>query len=87
MNLELRKDKVYEAKIGLIPRIKSALFGADSLNVQQMFVQELMESQISQNIFQFLTGSHSFNRKTLDYLIEYGYTQNPIVFDITKFVT
>lgn len=82
MNLELRKDKVYEAKIGLIPRIKSALFGADSLNIQQMFVQELMESQISQNTFQFLTGSHSFNRKTLDYLIEYGYTQNPIVFGI-----
>lgn len=82
MNLELRKDKVFEAKIGLIPRIKSALFGADSLNIQQMFVQELMESQISQNTFQFLTGSHSFNRKTLDYLIEYGYTQNPIVFGI-----
>lgn len=82
MNLELRKDKVYEAKIGLIPRIKSALWGADSLNVQQMFVQELMESQISQNTFQFLTGSHSFNRKSLDYLIEYGYTQNPIVFGI-----
>lgn len=84
MNLELRKDKVYEAKIGLIPRIKSALFGADSLNVQQMFVQELMESQISQNTFQFLTGSHSFNRKSLDYLIEYGYTQNPIVFGIIQ---
>ena len=82
MNLELRKDKIYEAKIGLIPRIKSALWGADSLNVQQLFVQELMESQISQNTFQFLTGSHSFNRKTLDYLIEYGYTQNPIVFGI-----
>lgn len=82
MNLELRKDKVYEVKIGLIPRIKSALWGADSLNVQQMFVQELMESQISQNTFQFLTGSHSFNRKSLDYLIEYGYTQNPIVFGI-----
>lgn len=84
MNLELRKDKVYEAKIGLIPRIKSALWGADSLNVQQMFVQELMESQISQNTFQFLTGSHSFNRKSLDYLIEYGYTQNPIVFGIIQ---
>jgi hypothetical protein len=84
VNLELRKDKVYEAKIGLIPRIKSALFGTDSLNIQQMFVQELMESQISQNTFQFLTGSHSFNRKTLDYLIEYGYTQNPIVFGIVN---
>ena len=84
MNLELRKDKVYEAKIGLIPRIKSALFGADSLNIQQMFVQELMESQISQNTFQFITGAHSFNRKTLDYLIEYGYTQNPIVFGIVN---
>lgn len=82
MNLELRKDKVFEAKIGLIPRIKSALWGADSLNVQQLFVQELMESQISQNTFQLLTGSHSFNRKSLDYLIEYGYTQNPIVFGI-----
>ncbi|MEB3151454.1 MAG: phage portal protein [Sphaerospermopsis sp.] len=82
MNLELRTDKVFEVKRGLIPRIKSALWGADSLNIQQMFIQELMESQISQNTFQFLTGSHSFNRKSLDYLIEYGYTQNPIVFGI-----
>lgn len=82
MNLQLRKDKVFEVKRGLIPTIKSALFGADTLNAQQLFVQELMESQISQNTFQFLTGSHSFNRRTLDYLIEYGYVQNPIVFGI-----
>jgi len=82
VNLQLRKDKVFEVKRGLVPTIKSMLFGSDQLNVQQMFVQELMESQISQNTFQFLTGSHSFNRKSLEYLIEYGYTQNPIVFGI-----
>lgn len=86
MNLQLRKDKVFEVKRGLVPTIKSMLFGSDQLNVQQMFVQELMESQISQNTFQFLTGSHSFNRKSLDYLIEYGYVMNPIVYGIINSV-
>lgn len=84
MNLELRKDKVFEVKRGIIPAIKSMLFGNDSLNPQQLFVQNLMESQISQNAFQFILGSHSFNRKSLQYLIEYGYVQNPIVFGIVN---
>jgi len=82
VNLQLRKDKVFEVKRGIVPTIKSLLWGSDELNVQQAFVQNLMESQISQNAFQFMLGSHTFNRKTLDYLIEYGYVQNPIVFGI-----
>jgi len=84
MNLELRKDKVFEVKRGIVPAIKSMLFGNDSLNPQQLFVQNLMESQISQNAFQLMLGSHSFNRKSLQYLIEYGYVQNPIVFGIVN---
>lgn len=80
--LQLRKDKVFEQKRGLVPIIKGMLFGGNELNEQQIFVQNLMESQISQNLFQFIQGHHTFNRKTHEYLIEVGYAQNPIVFGI-----
>jgi len=36
----------------------------------------------TQNFWQFLTGSHSFNRKGLEYLIETGYSLNPSGFGI-----
>ena len=82
MNLQLRKDKVFEVKMGLVPTIKSMLFGSSQLNEQQLFIQNLMESQISQNAFQFIMGSHSYNRKPLNYLIEKGYSMNPVGFGI-----
>ena len=82
MNLQLRKDKVFEVKTGLVPTIKSMLFGSSQLNEQQLFIQNMMESQISQNAFQFIMGSHSYNRKPLNYLIEKGYSMNPVGFGI-----
>jgi len=82
VNLQLRKDKVFEVKTGLVPTIKSMLFGSSQLNEQQLFIQNMMESQISQNAFQFIMGSHSYNRKPLNYLIEKGYSMNPVGFGI-----
>jgi len=83
MNIVLNQNKVLENKVGIIPRIKS-FFGASSLNAQQLFIQDLMESQISRNVWQIISGSHSFNRRSLETLYLYGYEQNPIVFGIVQ---
>lgn len=84
MNLQLQTDKVIKHQRGVIPALKSFLFGSELLNTSDAFVRDLGNSQISQNALQWLIGSHTFNRKSLEILIELGYTQNPIVFGIIQ---
>lgn len=74
------KDK-YKPKRGLVPAIKSFFFG-DLINPS-----EYRGELYSQNFYQILTGSHSFNTRALKYLVDTGYKRNSIGFGIiTKIV-
>lgn len=69
------KDK-YKPKRGLVPAIKSFFFG-DLINPS-----EYRGELYSQNFYQILMGSHSFNTRALKYLVDTGYKRNSIGFGV-----
>ncbi len=63
---------------GVIPVVKSFLFGDSYNDGEQNYVDVS-----GQNLFyQILSGSHTFKRKALAYLVETGYVHNPACFGI-----
>ncbi len=69
---ETTKLELYKPKRGLIPTIKSALWGDDSFYSQQQIINEFP------SLFQFVLGSHTFNRRNLKCLVETA-SNNPDV--------
>lgn len=73
---------------GLVPIIKNivgkSLYGDDYEYLSPITGDGILQQDgyTTQNFFQFLTGSHSFNRRALRYLVETGYTNNPAGFGI-----
>lgn len=63
---------------GLIPVVKSWLYGESTPTGTQLY----QNTQTTQTFWQLLSGSHSFNRKSLQYLVETGYSNNPVGFGI-----
>ncbi len=62
----------------VLPKVvKSALWGDDICESEY-----IENGLVTQSFFQMLIGSHSFNRKGLQYLVETGYTNNPAGFGI-----
>lgn len=66
---------------GVVPIVKSFLFGDSGLSLIGG-PEGIENSYTTQNLFQLLTGSHSFNRKGLKYLVETGYSNNPVGFGV-----
>ena len=66
---------------GLVPVVKNFLFGD---NIADLGPDGIQDSFITQNLFQRLTGSHSFNTMGLRYLVKTGYTNNPVGFGVIR---
>lgn len=63
---------------GVVPIVKSFLFGTESGLVGGP--DGIQNTYTTQTFFERLVGWHSFNREGLQYLVETGYTNNPIGF-------
>lgn len=71
--------ELYKPKRGLIPVIKSVLFGDSPINEEGVGPIQL------QTIWQRISGTYEFNSVALEYLVKTGYEKNPIGFGaITK---
>lgn len=65
---------------GVVPIVKYFLFGSEQGLIGGP--DGIENSYTTQSFFQLLTGSHSFNRKGLRYLVETGYSNNPVGFGV-----
>lgn len=69
---------------GLLPVVKSMLVGDNFTGDGLLADYPYDDGMTTQNIYQWLTGVHTFNRKALIYLVETGYANNPVVFGIIQ---
>lgn len=67
---------------GIVPVVKSFLFGSES--GLSGGPEGIENSYTTQTFFQRITGAHSFNATGLKYLVETGYTNNPVGFGIIR---
>jgi hypothetical protein len=73
--------EVYKPKQGLIPAIKSAIWGDPPIN------QDGYGGIVTQSFWQRIGGGHSFNKVGLKYLVKTGFERNPVGFGaITKII-
>lgn len=75
--MELHKSSQKLNKRGIVGAVKSFLFGdANDNGIEQ--------NNDGQYFYDLVSSSHSFGRRNLKYLIETGYSSNPIVFGIIQ---
>lgn len=67
---------------GIVPIVKSFLFGTEDGIVTP--IDDIPNSYTTQNLFQFLTGTHEFNYKGLRHLVRTGYERNPVGFGVIR---
>ena len=69
---------------GIVPIVKSFFYGSENFTGEGLLSNggSIENSYHTQSIFQWLAGSYSFNRMGLKYLVETGYSNNPVGFGV-----